>query len=111
MATETKRGAEKRLGQRPMRGPSCWWSLGKPQLSLLDKSSGLWMDRQPCRRAYRFSSIQVPGLPMLLTCLSLDFPICSMGGAPQLSQLMEDNEHGGCRGKGDNQPSDQHELT
>lgn len=76
MATETKREAEKRLGQRPMRGPSCWWSLGKPQLSLLDRSSGLGMGRQPCRRASRFSSIQVPGPPMLLTCLSLNFPIC-----------------------------------
>lgn len=41
MATETKRGAEKRLGQRPRRGPSCWWSLGSP-------GSPYWTGAQGC---------------------------------------------------------------
>lgn len=57
------------------------------------------MDKQPFRGARRFSSIQGPGPPLLLTCLSLIFPICSVGGAPQLSQLLGDKEHPG-RGKG-----------
>lgn len=47
MATETKRGAEKRLGQRPTRGPSCWWSLGKPRSpSWTGAQSCRWTDRQ-----------------------------------------------------------------
>lgn len=57
------------------------------------------MDKQPFRGACRFSSIQGPGPPLLLTCHSLIFPICSVGGAPQLSQLLGDKEHQS-RGKG-----------
>lgn len=96
MATETKRVAEEWLGTGiPKRGRSSWWSLGKPRLSLLDRSSGLLVNRQPFRRVYRVSSTQVPGLfqvlglQVLSTCLSLNFVIgffiCSVGGAPQLS--------------------------
>lgn len=115
MATETKKVAEERLGTGiPKRGPSSWWSLWKPRLSLLDRSSGLWTNRQSFRRVYRVSStqvsglFQVSGLQVLSTCLSLNFVIgffiCSVGGAPQLSC-----SRGTTWRKEHNQPSDQHE--
>lgn len=87
MATQTKREAEKRLGQRPRRGPSCWWSLGKPWLSLLDRSSGMLMDCQPFRGACRFSSIQGLGPPLLLTCLSLNSAVPAPEGTKSTTRL------------------------
>lgn len=87
MATQTKRGAEKRLGQRPRRGPSCWWSLGKPRLSLLDRSSGMVMDCQPFRGACRFSSIQGLGPPLLLTCLSLNSAVPAPEGTKNTTRF------------------------
>lgn len=108
MATETKRVAEEWLGTGiPKRGPTGWWSLGKPRLSLLDRSSGLLVNGQPFRRVYRVSFTQLPGLfqvsglQVLITCLSLNFVIgffiCSVGGAPQLCWLLRDNREKGAQ--------------
>lgn len=77
MATETKRETEKRLGQRPMRGPSCWWSLGKPRLFLLDRSSELLTDRQAAFR----EGLQVQLYPGARTSYAAHLP------KPQLLHL------------------------
>lgn len=78
-----------------------------PRLSLLVRSSELLVNGQPFRRVYRVSFTQVPGLfqvsglQVLITYLSLNFVIgffiCSVGGAPQLSWLHQDNREEGAQ--------------
>lgn len=96
MATKTKTGTEERLGTgAPRRAPAAagpWGSPGSLYWTGVEHQQEL-MGSQPFRRACRFSSIQVLGSACSV-CQDLPccLPACSVGGAPQQSQLLGDKE-------------------